>query len=124
MLKTCITALAEIRAQQEAHADSLAAEVLMSLLGSSDSFATSEDHVTDGGRPAVNSRPTTPLQPAELQLPGEKLSAPAPQLAVAPAATVPTWLPVRLLLTNRTFISTCDAHVSRSKRVALISVQD
>ena len=67
----------------------------MSLLGSSDSFATSDDHVADGGRPAVNSRPTTPLQPAELQLPEEKPSAPATQLAVAPAATVPTWLPVR-----------------------------
>jgi hypothetical protein len=90
----CLRA-AEIRAQQEANADSLAAEVLMSLLGSSDSFATSDDHVTDGGRPAVNSRPTTPLQPAELQQLDEKPSAPATQLTIAPAATVPNWLPVR-----------------------------
>ena len=73
----------------------------MSLLGSSDSFATSEEHATAGGRPAVNSRPTTPLQPAELQLPEEQPSAPAVQLAVAPAATVPSWLPVRPLLTTR-----------------------
>lgn len=66
----------------------------MSLLGSSDSFAaTSDDHgAANGGRPAVNSRPSTPLQPAE-----EKPLAAAAKLAaaLAPACDMPSWQLVR-----------------------------
>lgn len=76
----------KIRAQQEAQADSLAAEVLMSLLGCSDSYAASDDQAAGGERPAVNSRLSTPAQQ-----PDEKPPLMATTSTDIKASMAPSW---------------------------------